>query len=238
MAYELRCCSSHPRLLILLTDESKESAAIVNNIIDSAIQINFNGTHPKNRIFIETIGYNGNSRILASGYLKYLFEHPIRTEMIKRKISDGAGGILEVDCRIPVWIDENTNLDIYDYSHAISKAISSVNIWVKDKPNAPAPIVIDCANKCCANVAGGNIDILKQLSTNDGSTLFMGCYKEIPNGTDAFSNTRCYLQERLTKWNIDINEYSNGVFPYSNMKHLLHAIFDDFAGEVAIIDEK
>ncbi len=106
--------SATPGLLVILIDQSgsmllpmespneKETRTTfatkaVNRVIDTIIQKNFDGKAPKNRCFISVIGYNHKVKDLIAGYLKDLDENPIRVDKVKQKISDGAGGILEID---------------------------------------------------------------------------------------------------------------------------------------------
>lgn len=105
MAYELQYSSASPGLLILLTDELEESVQIVNSIIDKEISIHFDGAAPRNRCFISVIGYNHNVKELCSGWLKDLATRPLRFENLKKKMSDGTGGIVEVDVKQPIWVE-------------------------------------------------------------------------------------------------------------------------------------
>ena len=113
--------SATPGLLVILIDQSgsmllpmespneKETRTTfatkaVNRVIDTIIQKNFDGKAPKNRCFISVIGYNHKVKDLIAGYLKDLDENPIRVDKVKQKISDGAGGILEIDKSMPIWV--------------------------------------------------------------------------------------------------------------------------------------
>ena len=114
--------SATPGLLVILIDQSgsmllpwkaltrKKLAQLLRQklsieSIDTIIQKNFDGKAPKNRCFISVIGYNHKVKDLIAGYLKDLDENPIRVDKVKQKISDGAGGILEIDKSMPIWVE-------------------------------------------------------------------------------------------------------------------------------------
>lgn len=92
--------SATPGLLIFLIDQSgsmllpfKDSldsrtvfaTRVVNRVIDSIIQKNYNGDHAKDRCFIVAIGYSVGAQELCSGFLSDLDNSPKRTETVKKK---------------------------------------------------------------------------------------------------------------------------------------------------------
>ena len=144
MPYENSASSANPRLLILLTDKSEESVKLVNFLIDRTIQLNFDGDAPKNRCFISVIGYNYNVKELCSGWLKDLDAKPLRYETVKKKMHDGAGGIIENEVTTPVWVESaehQISIDIIDKAIYFVKELSLK--WSED--NCMSPIVIDCS---------------------------------------------------------------------------------------------
>ena len=127
MPYENSASSANPRLLILLTDESEESVKLVNFMIDITIQLNCDGDAPKNRWFISVIGYNHNVKELCSGWLKDLDVKPLRYETVKKKMHDGAGGIIEREVNTPVWVEsaeQQISIDIIDRAIHFAKELS------------------------------------------------------------------------------------------------------------------
>lgn len=177
MPYELLQSSMNPRLLILLTDESEESVKVVNRLIDQQIQLNYDGCAPKNRVFITVVGYNDGIKELVSGWLKDLEVAPLRLESYKKKVSDGTGRAIEVNCVQPIWVDSvNSKAFRATYTDSIKLAIDICKEWSKDYKMAP--IVIDCSNVCHTNYALNEIEQLKNVLTKDGTTLFWCCYPD------------------------------------------------------------
>jgi hypothetical protein len=213
--YEKQWSSATPGLLIILIDQSgsmlskyegNDSKTVfatkaVNRVIDNIIQKNFDGESPKNRCFITVIGYNNDAKELCSGYLKDLDAHPLRRDSIKKKVSDGAGGIVEVETLMPIWVepirhDGTTNMK---GAFELSKAI--IERWINDNPDSPAPVIINISDgapyynhkeiaDCMKETAEVARDIMN-ISVADGNVLIFnaliresGLRREFPTSLD------------------------------------------------------
>lgn len=193
--YEKQWSSATPGLLIILLDqsgsmlmgyddgESKTTFAskAVNRVINTIIQKNFDGESPKNRCFISVIGYGNDVKELCSGYLKDLDEHPIRIEEIKKKQSDGAGGIVEVPYFLPVWIEPITKDAATNMKKAFELAKGLAEKWIGDKPDSPAPVIINISDgipyydgksvETCMEESKTVAKEIMNMSTSDGNVL-------------------------------------------------------------------
>ena len=109
MAYEIINSTANTGLLILLTDELEESVKLVNDVIDSLIQINFDGAFPKNRCYMEVLGYNKEAKELCSGWLRNLDESPKRIVSAIKKIHNGARDFIDIEVKQPIWVDSSTH---------------------------------------------------------------------------------------------------------------------------------
>ena len=225
MPYEINASSATPRLLILLTDELEESVKVVNRIIDDIIMINWSGEAPKNRCFISVIGYNHNVKELCSGWLKDLETSPLRSETLKKNVPDGAGGIVEVEFKQPVWVVPVANNPIVeDYVNAIDFTKELINEWVKKEKLSP--IVLDCSTKCYANNSMEEIKQLKQISSIDGPVLFFGSYSEINNVShDIFSMMPQIWENSFMRWDLSSIDYSEGLFKREHIFSIIGAMF-------------
>ncbi|MBD5163315.1 MAG: hypothetical protein HDT09_01265 [Bacteroidales bacterium] len=153
----------------------------VNRVIDTIIDKNYDGDQPKNRCFITVIGYNHDVKKVASGFLKDLNSNPLRVDTIKKKISDGAGGLVEVDYKMPVWIEPITEDGATNMKGAFELAKTIIEQWIKDKPDNPAPILINISDgvpyyegkfvKDCMNETIEVAKEIKNLSVADGNPL-------------------------------------------------------------------
>lgn len=235
MPYEYIASTANPRLLILLTDESEESVKIVNNIIDIIIQKNFDGVAPKNRCFISVIGYNRNVKDLCSGWLKELDASPLRYETLKKKLPDGAGGLVEVEVKQPIWVNCSRELiGALSYVNAIELVTQIAKEWVKQY--SMAPIIVDCSINNYSRMALDEIEQIKRVNTEEGNTLFWGCYSMAEN------TKSCVFSDIPDEWKIllrKMGEYDtnkcHGVLDKSSIYCLLCIIFD-CAEELGVSD--
>ena len=200
--------SATPGLLVILIDQSGSmlypmeapnnnetrttfATKAVNRVIDTIIQKNFDGKAPKNRCFISVIGYNHKVKNLAAGYLKDLDENPIRVDKVKQKISDGAGGILEIDKSMPIWVDPITEDGATNMKGAFEMAKEIIEKWIADKPKNPAPVIINISDgvpyfngldlDICKKQTIGVVNQIKAINTEDGKVQIFNAM--IGNGT-------------------------------------------------------
>ena len=157
---EKQWSSATPGLLIILVDQSGSmlnpfenndsktvfASKAVNRVIDTIIQKNFDGESPKNRCFISVVGYNHNVKELCSGFLKDLDANPIRVEHMVKKQLDGAGGLVDVPYDMPIWVEPITKDGTTNMKGAFDMARALIEQWVKDKPENPAPVIINISD--------------------------------------------------------------------------------------------
>lgn len=194
--YEMQWSSATPGLLIFLIDQSGSmlspykdtpdsrtvfATRVVNRVINDIIKKNFNGTQPKDRCFIVAIGYSVGATEQCSGYLSALHASPKRLEQVKKSISDGAGGLVEIDKTMPIWVEPTTKDGWTDMAQAFKMAKEIIESWIKDNPNSPAPVIINVSDgvpyydhKDSATCARETAEIAKEImniKTDDGNVL-------------------------------------------------------------------
>ena len=210
--------SATPGLLIIMIDQSGSmltpytggvsrtvfASRAVNRIIETIIEKNFDGRAPKNRCFIALIGYNHNVKNLASGYLKELDENPIRVETVKQKIEDGAGGILEIDKSMPIWVEPIKEDGATNMKGAFQMAKEIIEKWISDKPNNPAPVIINISDGVpyfqgldiseCMKQTVETVNDIKAIDTADGKVQIFNAMigdgtrtKKFPTSVDEMS---------------------------------------------------
>ena len=172
--------------MLLPFKDSKETRTVfatrvVNRVIDSIIQKNYNGDHAKDRCFIVAIGYSVGAEELCSGFLSALDESPKRTEIIKKKISDGAGGLVEIDKTMPIWVDPIDKDGWTDMAAAFKMAKQIIEEWIKDKTDSPAPVIINISDgvpyynhkgtQDCAQETAAIAKEIMNMKTSDGNVL-------------------------------------------------------------------
>lgn len=158
--YPKQWSSASPGLLIFLIDQSvstsnvsnesfnssKFCANFVNYQINTIIKYHFSGFQPKNRCYIEVIGYSDNANVLCSGFLIELYENPIKIITIRKKISDGAGGLVEIDKKMPIWVEPVMDGVHSNAVSAFQLALNTIQKWIDKYPGSPAPIIVNISH--------------------------------------------------------------------------------------------
>ncbi|MGM9859889.1 MAG: hypothetical protein ACI31C_03945, partial [Muribaculaceae bacterium] len=210
--HEMQWSSATPGLLIILVDQSGSMSSdydgndskivfatkAVNRVIDTIIQKNYDGESPKNRCFISVIGYNNEVKVLTSGYLKELDANTIRVDTVKKKQPDGAGGLIDVDYKMPIWLDPSAG-GVTDMNGAFVLAQSIISKWIKDKPNSPAPIIINISDGApfyngqepdiCMKQTIGVAKSIMSMSVADGNVLIFNALIKASGNSVAFPNS-------------------------------------------------
>ena len=227
--YDMQWSSATPGLLIILVDQSGSmlspyegtdsktvfATKAVNRVIDTIIQKNFDGEYPKNRCFITVIGYNHEVKKLNSGYLKDLDANPLRVDIIKKKESDGAGGIITVDYPMPVWIEPINHDGTTNMKGAFEMAKAIIEQWIKDKPNNPAPVIINISDgvpyydgknvEVCMNETINVAKDIMNLSVADGNVLIFNAMISAAGQRQEFPTTLEECCNNESKFLFDIS---------------------------------
>ena len=152
MAYTEKMSSSNPGCIIIMLDQSgsmqdsygnngeakKDLASLaVNRVINEIVEASSDGEAIKDRCFIGVIGYGTKTPgvdLILGDMISTIAENPIRTEQIKKKISDGAGGLVEIDEDFPIWVEAvaewGTPMD-----YAFQKATQLAEDWCASHPD-------------------------------------------------------------------------------------------------------
>ena len=250
--YGRRWSCATPGLLILLLDQSESmlqpyddrgsrlevSTYMANRAIGSLIQRCFDGVRAKNRCFISIIGYNRNVTELCSGWLSVFDADPLRVEIVKKTVPDGAGGTVEVEVQQPLWVDPVRSGGDANMFGAFSYAKELVQEWISRFPENPVPVIINISDgapyydgkdprECMKETAGLAKEIMS-LSTEDGNVLIYNVQVggNLKNA-DMFPNDRNKLEQEETKFLFDISSE----VPESCLTDLHHIYGDDLIGE-------
>lgn len=200
--YEEQWSSANPGLLIILIDQSgsmtfpmsgagsktrSEYASLaVNRVIKTIIDKSFNGKTPKNRAFVSVIGYNQDVHEIASGYIQDLAASPKRLETVTKKVPDGAGGLVDTTMKMPIWVEPIKEDGSTNMKGAFEQAKAILEKWVADKPQSPAPVVINISDGVpywdrkqvdeCKKETEAIVSEIQQIKTSDGAVLvFNAC---------------------------------------------------------------
>jgi hypothetical protein len=101
---------------------------------------------------------------------------PLRVEDRIKKVSDGAGGLVEQATKFPVWFDPKTNGGT-PMCEAFRKAAEVLVAWCDSHPNSYPPTVIHVTD---GQSTDGDPESLAQtlckISTNDGTALLFNLH--------------------------------------------------------------
>lgn len=134
---------------------------------------------------IGVIGYGGNSaRNALTGSLSnqvlnpisQIESSPIRVEERRRKVDDGAGGIVEQTVKFPVWFEPQADGGT-PMCAAITKAAEELAAWCDSHPNSYPPTVLHITD---GESTDGSPELLaeglRQFQTTDGNILLLNLH--------------------------------------------------------------
>ena len=205
MPYSADISRTNPACFLFLIDQSgsmtqalagqpgqrkmDQAAAAINRILDTMVQRCSQGMDVLDYFHIGVIGYFTDPRGAAdvsSVLPDTTLEQPFLTvsevadvaELEERqvKISDGAGGLVEVTQQVPIWL-----LPFAQYGTPMCAALDvahrALDSWVAQHPTSYPPIVINVSDGAASD---GNPEAHSQkvmdLSTNDGNTLLFNVH--------------------------------------------------------------
>ncbi|MCB0120681.1 MAG: VWA domain-containing protein [Caldilineaceae bacterium] len=200
MAYSVEVSRRNPTCFLFLVDQSASMndrmpgdttqskadfvATAVNRILHELI-IRCSKNMEIYRYFqVGVIGYGatvgpalpGNFTDQSLIWVDELYQNPLRIDEVTKKISDGAGGLVEVAVKFPVWFEPTANNGT-PMVQAFHLAESILQEWLPTNPSAFPPIVINITD---GESTDGDPSIIaeriKSLSTDDGNVLLLNLH--------------------------------------------------------------
>ena len=134
---------------------------------------------------IGVLGYGANNAVNGfSGELgktilnpiSELEKNPSRIEDRKRKIDDGAGGIIETTIKFPVWFEPVAGGGT-PMCQALTKAAEELAIWCDSHPESYPPTLLHVTDGEATDGHPEQIaEHLRQIKTHDGEVLFLNIH--------------------------------------------------------------
>lgn len=199
MAYEADISRANPACFLFLVDQSGSmeapiggseelkmdvAANVLNRTLDEISQRCSSGDDIRNYFHIGILGYTTD----PSNYPKITSVLPGTTtespflqigevvdvaEVVEKtvKVSDGAGGLVEIDQVFPMWIEPSAEYGT-PMCATLQRATYALNQWIAQNPDSYPPIVIHITDGMSTD---GNPEPygreVMNLSTNDGNVL-------------------------------------------------------------------
>lgn len=168
------------------TNRSEETARALNRCLQEIALSCQSGDVLKDRCDIGVIGYGSRVRsafttgALSDRGLTGIIEianNPARVETVKRKISDGAGGLLEIESPMPIWI-EPTASGGTPMAEAFGLAHEWISAWAQEHSESFPPVVINITDGMPSDRsrAAAEAKRLMQVGTKDGSLLLFNVH--------------------------------------------------------------
>ena len=177
--------TSNPGCIVILVDQSwsmgeewatgtkSEGAALaVNRILEELIIAGRAGDVIRNRCHVTVIGYGERVESIVDGMISEVASSLIEVKKIKKSIPDGAGGIVEVEVEMPIWLypESNNGTPMHE---AFERAAEIIQRWCDDRPDSFPPIVFNVTDGAAnhpdlTSVAAREV---MNLHTTDGDVL-------------------------------------------------------------------
>jgi hypothetical protein len=199
MTYEAQISRGNPTAFLFLVDQSgsmsdkmfsgKSKAEFVadalNRTLMNLVTRCTKAEGVRDYFDVGVLGYggsgvgNGFSGALGSSVLNPISaieQNPVRVEDRKKKMDDGAGGILETSVKFPVWF-EPTASGGTPMREAMTRAAEELVAWCDAHPDCYPPTVLHVTDG--ESTDGDPEEIathLTQIRTNDGEVLILNIH--------------------------------------------------------------
>ncbi len=171
-----------------------QAADAINRILDTVAQRCSQGLEVRDYFDIGILGYNTDGTgepIVTSALSGTSPDQPFLSisqvvdvaEVEERQVkeSDGAGGLVELTRRIPIWLHPHAQYGT-PMCRAFEVALRAVEQWVTEHPESFPPIVINVSDGMASDGnPESNARKIMDLETSDGSALLFNVHlSEVP----------------------------------------------------------
>lgn len=164
--------------------KSYAMADAVNRSLDTLVARCAKGEGVMRYFQVGVIGYGGTVGPALGGLLKgqelvwtdEVANNPLRVEERMKKEPDGAGGLVEVSVKFPVWFDPTADNGT-PMCQALWQAHTILESWVNQHPTAFPPVVINITD---GESTDGDpypaSEAIRDLQTEDGNVLLLNLH--------------------------------------------------------------
>jgi hypothetical protein len=111
-------------------------------------------------------------------------ENTLRIEERQKKVDDGAGGVLDLKTKFPVWFDPKSAGGT-PMRAALTKASETVAGWCEAHPRSYPPTILHVTDGQSTDGAPEEVaDGLRQIATKDGQTLLFNLHVTTGGGRE------------------------------------------------------
>lgn len=164
--------------------KARAVADAINRLLDTLVARCAKGEGIVRYFQVGVIGYGQTVGPALGGALKdqelvwidEIADNPLRIEERKKKEPDGAGGLVEVLVKFPVWFDPVADNGTPMFQ-ALWRAHAILEAWVDQHPSAFPPVVINITD---GEATDGNpypaSEAIRELETEDGNVLLFNLH--------------------------------------------------------------
>ena len=205
MPYTADISRTNPACIMFLIDQSgsmtealagqngqpkkDQAAAAINRVIDTLSQRCSQGESIRDYFHIGILGYNtdrGGNPLITSALPGTNAERPFllisqvvdcaTTVEVQAKVSDGAGGLVDVTRQMPIWLNPHAENGTPMLT-ALQLATNAIDRWVGEHPDSFPPIVINVSDgKATDGDPEEQAQRLSSLQTSDGNALLFNVH--------------------------------------------------------------
>ena len=214
--------TSNPGCIIILVDQSwsmsepfndggtkaERAALAVNRVLEELVLACRSGEEIRDRCHVTVIGYGERVECVVDGMISEVPSALLEVKKIKKLISDGAGGVIEIEVEMPVWLEPKANSQT-PMHEAFQRAAEVIGHWRADRPDGFPPIVINITDGAATrpDLAADAARKIMNFRTTDGTVLVFNLHiansgkmvDPLPHNTTQFSS------EPLAEYLFDIS---------------------------------
>jgi hypothetical protein len=168
------------------TKKANECALAVNRLLRETALACQRGDEIRARCSIGLIGYGGGGvgsvfRGELAGRdlvpISDVASSPLRVDMVRQKIPDGAGGIIEVEVPFPLWVEPVAEGGT-PMAEALELATQWIEAWARKHTRSFPPIGINITDGVPDDDARARkaADALRAIHTQDGAALLLNAH--------------------------------------------------------------
>ena len=180
----------YPGCFVILVDQSESmserwetgtkaevGALIVSRLIHELALVCDIGAGIRDRCHVSVIGYGEQVECMIGGMISDVFNSPLEIRKVKKLIPDGAGGTVEIETEVPIWLHPKASGNAQMHT-AFERAAEIVQQWCIQSPNGFPPIVVNITGGVLTSPELTREAVRKVMNchTTDGNVLVFNNY--------------------------------------------------------------
>src|SRR5947207_19800 len=223
MAYQAEISRENPTCILFVIDQSGSMdeiseagrskaefvADVLNKTLYTLVTSCTKSDGVRNYFDVGVISYGGSE--VGSGFggalsggivhpIHAISEHTLRVEERKKKADDGAGGIIELQTKFPVWFDPKS-VGGTPMRAALSKTMETVAGWCEAHPGSYPPTILHVTDGQSTDGSPEEVaDALRAVATRDGAALLFNMHGTTAGGLESvFPTSDADLKDELSR---------------------------------------